>query len=403
MTTEMNLTPHAGMRPVIAIAGKRNAGKSLLLNVLTGQEVSIVSDVLGTTTDAVCKTYELIPAGAVSFYDTAGLDDTADDLGKSRVKASEKILKKADLILYVIGKDGLDGTIEEELRKLNLEGRAFIPVFNFCDEVTADKYTKAVAQLYGGCFVSAKTGVGVEELKQKMAEMILAKNEDESLLRNLVTENDTVVLVTPIDLAAPKGRLIMPQVQVLRETLDLGAQAYVTKENALAQTLKNLHLKPALVITDSQAVKKVAELVPQEVALTTFSMLFSRQKGNFEQQMSGAFDCKNLKDDDTILIVEGCSHRQTCDDIGRVKIPALMQKYTGKKLNFEFCSGGDFPDNLSRYALVVHCGGCVLNKKEIRRRLDLCKAAGIPATNYGMVISLAQGVLERTAAPLLKK
>lgn len=391
---------HAGQRAVIAVIGNRNAGKSSLLNQLIGQDVSIVSDTLGTTTDAVCKAYEFPSAGPVSFYDTAGLDDTGE-LGEKRIKATEKIIKKADLILYVIGQSGLDGIIEEQLRDMNINKIKFIPVFNFADAYEPDKFSKAVCQLYQGIRVSAKTGQGIEELKERIIEIIAPLNKDPQLLKNLISPKDLLVMVTPIDSSAPKGRMIMPQVQTLREALDTNAMVLTVKPDELAQALNSLKNPPALVITDSQAVKEVAAIVPSTVPLTTFSMVLARAKFNFKQMADGIEAVKNLRNNDKVLIAEGCSHHISCDDIGRVKIPALLKKYTKAELNIDFASGTDFPEDLSVYKLIIHCGGCVLPKGEINRRLKECEQQNIPVTNYGMIISMAQGVLERVISPLL--
>jgi len=393
--------PHKGMRPVIALIGKRNAGKSSLLNRLTDEAVSIVSDTPGTTTDAVMKAYELIPVGAVSFYDTAGLDDKGK-LGKLRVEATNKIIKCADLILYVIGKDGLDEKTEKELREMEAADRAFIPVFNFSDKRRLDKDSNAVKALYNGVNVSAKTGDGIEELKQRMAEILAKKDKQKSLISDIISEKDVVVLVTPIDTAAPKGRLIMPQVQVLREVLDKHGIVITTQTEELSKTLASLKQKPKLVITDSQAVQAVSEIVPNTVPVTTFSILFARAKWNFMPMLEGVKTIKKLKNNDRILIAEGCSHRLTCEDIGRIKIPNLIKQYTKKELNFDFCVGQDFPKSLKKYALVIHCGGCMLNQAEATRRIKFCQKQNMPITNYGMVISLIKGVLDRVSAPLIK-
>lgn len=391
--------PHAGFRPVIAIIGNRNAGKSSLLNALTGQNVSIISNTPGTTTDAVLKTFELIPFGAVSFYDTAGLDDEGE-LGQKRITASQKIINRADLILYVIGKQGLNAADKQRLKNLNLGQTPFIPVFNFADEKQTDKNTSPFFKPDESVFVSAKTGFGIDTLKQKIITSLTTSCQDRPLLKGLIKPNDTVVLVTPIDLAAPKGRLIMPQVQALREILDSDAIALVTKENTLSQTLSSLSCPPNLVITDSQVVKTVDKLVNPAIPLTTFSMLFARAKGDFSVLQDGLNAIENLKDGDQILIAEGCSHHITCDDIGRVKIPALLKNYTKKDLRFDFLQGYDFPDNLSKYALIIHCGGCILNSAELRHRLKQCKLQDVPVTNYGMLISKVQNVYKRTSAPL---
>lgn len=392
---------HAGQRAVIAIIGNRNAGKSTLINQLTGQEVSIVSDTLGTTTDAVCKAYEFPSAGPVSFYDTAGLDDVGE-LGEKRIKATEKIIQKADLIIYVIGKDGLDGIIEEKLRDINIKGQPFIPVFNFADQYQPDKYNQAVCQLYKGIRVSAKNGDGIEELRKRIIEVVAPLNKEAKLMDGMVEKNDIVVMVTPIDEAAPKGRMIMPQVQTLREGLDINAIVVTTQPSELEKTLTVLKTKPKLVVTDSQAVKEVAAIVPQDVPLVTFSMLLARNKWNFEQMIAGTEAIKKLEQNDKILIAESCSHHITCNDIGRTKIPMLLKKMTGKELQIDYASGTDFPEDLSSYKLIIHCGGCMLPKGEIRRRLRECSAQNIPVTNYGMVISMVQGVLERVTTPLIK-
>lgn len=394
MGTELNTNVPAGMRLTVAIIGNRNAGKSTLLNRIVGQEVSIVSDEPGTTTDAVAKAYELIPVGPVSFYDTAGLDDEGE-LGRQRVQAAKKILRRADMVLLVIGRDGLTKENETQLSKLAEKRIPFIPVFNFCDERQLGKFDRAVMQLYDGVAVSAKTGEGIDALKRRMAEVLEPLAHEPPLAADLIKPKDMVMLVVPIDLAAPKGRLILPQVQVLREVLDAGAMALTVKESEVTDMLRGLAAKPALVITDSQAVREVAAAVPEDIRLTTFSTLFARYKGDFAAQLAGAAAIDTLKDGDRVLIAEGCSHHVTCDDIGRGKIPNWMKKYTGRELKFEWTQGADFPDNLEDYALVVHCGGCMLNRAEVRRRINECARQGVKVTNYGIVISKMQGVLER--------
>lgn len=394
------LTSAAGLRKVISIIGNRNAGKSSLLNALMEQDVSIVSGEKGTTTDAVLKNCELIPVGPVSFYDTAGIDDSGE-LGDKRVKATQKAIKKSDLIIFVIGKDGLTAGIANMLRSYHLNGISFIPVFNFADEVELDNYHRGVMQMYDGITVSAKTGLGIEELRKKIIDRIGQLEKDPKLVMDLVKPRDVVVLVTPIDEAAPKGRMILPQVQVLRELLDSDAVVLVTKETELKDTLFALKNKPQLVITDSQAVKEVAASLPNDVNLTTFSMLFARAKGSFKQMLDGVNVLNELSDNSRILIAEGCSHHITCNDIGRVKIPNLIKKRAGKEFVFEFMSGNDFPENLSGYDLVIHCGGCMLNRKEMQERMRQCALQNVKVTNYGMVISWAQGVLDRTSAVLV--
>lgn len=392
--------PHAGLRASVAIIGNTNAGKSTLLNCITGQEVSIVSPEKGTTTDAVIKTYELIPTGPISFYDTAGLDDCSS-LGNLRIKASEKILNRADMVLVVIGKEGITPDIERRLDELVQKEIPFIPVFNYADMSEPEGYNRSIMEKYRGVCVSAKTGIGIDALKSRIAELLTPANEEKPLLSGLIKQGDIVILVTPIDNAAPKGRLIMPQTQTLREVLDTHALAITVQTTELSTALDALKTPPALVITDSQAIKEVAALTPENIKLTTFSMLLAKNKGNFEEMLKGAKAIDTLKDGDKILIAEGCSHRTTCDDIGRVKIPNLLKKHTNKNLIFEFTSGHDFPDNLSDYALVIHCGGCILNRAEIRKRLNECIRQNVKITNYGMAISHTQGVLERTATPLI--
>ncbi|MCM1324250.1 MAG: [FeFe] hydrogenase H-cluster maturation GTPase HydF [Acetobacter sp.] len=392
--------PHSGMRTTVAIVGNRNAGKSTLLNRITGQEVSIVSETLGTTTDAVIKTYELIPAGPISFYDTAGLDDEGE-LGRLRVRASEKILNRADMVLVVIGKDGITPDIDRRLKEFEQKEIPFIPVFNYADLSEPTGYDKIIMEKYQGVTVSAKTGIGIDALKSRIAALLTPETSPKPLLDGLIQTGDIVILVTPIDTAAPKGRLIMPQTQTLREVLDMNALALTVQTSELPAALAALKTPPALVITDSQAIKEVAALTPKEIKLTTFSMLLAKNKGDFKKMLAGAYAIDELKDGDKILIAEGCSHRQTCDDIGRVKIPNLLQKHTGKQLSFAFTAGNDFPDNLTDYALVIHCGGCVLTRPEIRRRLNECTRQEVKVTNYGMLISHCQGVLPRTASPLL--
>ena len=393
------LHPSTSFRPLIAIIGNCNSGKSSLLNALTKQNLSIVSEQFGTTTDAVSKIYELIPFGPVTFYDTAGLNDTSE-LGKQRIQATQKVIARADLILYIIGNNDLTPETEQKLQHFTANNINFIPVFNFADKYKPDTYTQKIISHYHGIQTSATTGIGLDELKTRIIEQLKTLKKVPDLLQGLIKPQATIILVTPIDLAAPAGRLILPQVQTIREALDNDAVTLTVKVGELKQALNLLKTPPALVITDSQAVKAVAEIVPQEIPLVTFSMLFARAKGSFELMLKSAEAIKNLQENDKILIAEGCSHHITCDDIGRVKIPALLHKFTDKNLNIEFVSGLDFPDVLDEYKLIIHCGGCMLNQKEISRRIEKAKQQNIPITNYGMVISLTQGVLERTSAPL---
>lgn len=400
MTDNAAAAPRA-LRCAIAIVGRRNAGKSSLINALTGQDVAIVSPQAGTTTDAVAKPYELLPLGPVTFYDTAGLDDEGE-LGARRVKATRKVLAKSDVAVVVCGENGVGSAEKEIVSELETMKVPFLIVFNKAD--TSSPSAEDIAFCRGKNIrfveVSARQNQNVDELKKAVIETVPADFKKDPLLAgDLFDEGDVVVLVVPIDLSAPKGRLILPQVQVLREILDRNAVAVVTKEDKLAQTLAGRKDKPALVITDSQVIRKVAAAVPGDVRLTTFSILFARNKGDLGVMVDGARKIDSLKDGDKVLIAEACSHHVLSDDIGKVKIPDWMRKYTGRDLRFEFCRGGDFPENLEDYALVVHCGACMLNRVEMCRRLHECVRRGVPITNYGVAISKTQGVLDRVVAP----
>lgn len=401
MATQLNSSTPAGMRLTVAIIGNANAGKSALLNQIVGQDTAIVSAVAGTTTDAVLKPYELIPVGPVCFYDTAGLDDKTE-LGEKRICATQKVIRKADLALLVIGKDGVDDLARQHLALLNEKKIPFIPVFNFRDLRQLNDVDRKIFERYKGVFVSAKTAQGIEELKQRMIDVLTPLAQEPPLLADLIKPKDVVLLVVPIDLAAPKGRLILPQVQALREILDAGAMPVVAKVSEVGDVLRKLNSAPDLVITDSQAVKEVAQIVPDTIPLTTFSTLFARYKGDFSAQLNGANTIDALHEGDKVLIAEGCSHHITCDDIGRVKIPNWILNYTGKNIQFDYAQGTDFPDNLNDYALVIHCGGCMLNRAEMRRRINECARQNIQVTNYGILISKMMGVLDRVIKPLGK-
>lgn len=396
-----NNTPRA-LRANITIIGRRNAGKSSLINALTGQEVAIVSAQPGTTTDAVAKAYELLPLGPVTFYDTAGLDDDGE-LGDLRVKATRKVLLKTDIALIAVSEKGLG---DEEKRMIGEIAQAAIPfivVFNKCDLAAANSRDLAYCRGKGWPYleVSAVNGTNIDDLKEEIVRLAPKEFKEEPLLAgDLIEAGDTVVLVVPIDLSAPKGRLILPQVQVLREILDRNAVAVVTKDCDLKATLANMKEPPALVITDSQVVMKVGADVPPEIKMTTFSALFARYKGDIGVFLRGAERLDKLHDGDRILIAEACSHHVQCDDIGRVKIPAWIKQYSGRELEFDFCGGSDFPEDLEKYALVVHCGGCMLNRTEMLRRVKECVRRGVPVTNYGIAISKTRGLLERICAPL---
>lgn len=390
-----------GVRLVITLLGRRNVGKSSLLNALAGQEIAIVSDTPGTTTDPVAKPYELLPLGPVTFYDTAGLDD-AGEVGELRVKASRKVLFRTDLAVLVTDEAGLG---ERELEVLDELARLEIPcivAFNKADKGEAPAADSAASRERGisSLALSAATGQGVDELKRALIELAPKELKAEPVLAgDLISEGDVVLLVVPIDLAAPKGRLILPQVQLLREILDSEAMGMVVKERELEAALDRLSPPPALVVTDSQVVLKVAGDVPEDIPMTTFSTLFARFKGDLPALAAGAAAVDGLEDGDEVLIAEACSHHPVADDIGRVKIPRWMARYTGKDLTFTVAAGHDFPEDLSRFKLVVHCGACMLNRAEMLRRIKECQRRGVPVTNYGVAISKVQGVLDRVLAP----
>ena len=387
-----------GVRLVIALVGRRNAGKSSLINALTGQETAIVSDTPGTTTDPVAKHYELLPLGPVTFFDTAGLDDEGE-LGELRIKATKKILYRCDVAVVVLGEEGMTDYERDLLRTIRDMDVPFIVTWNKADLRTEGAPLKEIPGV-PLLNVSASTGHGVDRLKKKIINSApLEYRQERLILGDLISEGGHVLCVVPIDLAAPKGRLILPQVQVLREILDCDALGTVVKEREIEAALSRLREPPSLVVTDSQVVMSVAGDVPDEVPLTTFSTLFARYKGDLDKLVAGAVAIDTLKDGDTVLIGEACSHHDVADDIGRVKIPRWMTQYTGRDLHFEVYAGHDFPDDLERFALVVHCGACMLNRTEMLRRITECERRGVPITNYGVAISKLQGVLDRVLRP----
>lgn len=392
----MNSTP-AGERIHIGFFGKRNAGKSSLLNAVTGQELAVVSETEGTTTDPVYKAMELLPLGPVMMIDTPGFDDEGT-LGEQRVKKTYQVLEKTDIAVLVVDASVGMTACEEEL--VTLFGEREIPyiiAYNITDKcpvesgVEQDSADLRVHRI----FVNAKSGEGVHELKEKLAAMLPDK-EERHLAADLVAPMDTVVLVVPIDSAAPKGRLILPQQQTIRDLLEAGAVTVVVRESELAQTLLKLKEKPAFVITDSQVFEEVAAVVPPDIPLTSFSILMARYKGFLDIAVEGVKAIDGLKDGDRILIAEGCTHHRQCDDIGTVKIPRFLKKYTRKELVIETSSGTGFPEDLTPYALVIHCGGCMLNEREVLRRMRFAKKQGVPVTNYGIAIAQMKGILGRS-------
>ena len=397
----MNETPK-GERVHIAIFGRRNAGKSSLINALTGQEVAIVSDVKGTTTDPVFKAMELLPLGPVMLIDTPGLDDEGA-LGELRIQRTRDVLNTADIAILVLEADAGFGACEREL--LALIRAKNIPVLAVFNKADLQPPSEAARRQVGGATgaatlaVSSVTGEGVEELKLALASIVPEDADKYRLVGDLLVPSDLVVLVTPIDSAAPKGRLILPQQQTIRDILEVGAIAVVTKETELRETLAALGRAPRLVVTDSQAFAKVAAETPRDVPLTSFSILFARYKGDLAEMVRGAHAAESLKDGDRVLVAEGCTHHRQTDDIGTVKIPRWLQQHTGKRLVFEHTSGIKYPRDLSRYALIVHCGACMLNRREMHLRIHQAKAAGVPIVNYGVLIAAMQGILIRCLEP----
>ena len=391
-----------GERLIISLVGRRNAGKSSIINALVGQEIAIVSEVAGTTTDAVAKSYELLPLGPVTLYDTAGIDDIGE-LGAKRVKATERVLFRTDIAIIVIDDAGItdaDKGILEKIRKLKIP---FVVVFNKSDIAAAKVHDKAYCQGNGWHWieVSARDNAGVKELKEILANLAPPEfRQEKVLVGDLINPGDVVLLVAPIDTAAPKGRLILPQVQVLREILDNDGIGMIVKEREIEAALERLGRNPDLVITDSQVVLKVDGDVPEDVALITFSILFARYKGDLDVLLKGINKIDELKDGDKVLIAENCSHNVQCDDIGRVKIPRWLLQYTGRKLDFEVSTGHDYPDDLERFDLILHCGGCMIGQTEMQRRIKEAQRRGVAITNYGLTISKLQGVLERVMRPL---
>ncbi len=382
----LNDTPSAN-RVHIGFFGCRNAGKSSLVNAVTGQEMAVVSDTLGTTTDPVTKSMELLPLGPVVIIDTPGIDDEGA-LGEKRIEKTRQILGKTDIAVLVV--DASKGLSPADLELIDIFKEKNIPhiiAYNKCDMAKSDAT--------GGIFVSAKTGENINELKEKIA-ALRPKTSERRIIGDLIESGDTVVLVTPIDESAPKGRLILPQQQTIRDILDSGAIAIVTKETELEMTLSALKNPPRMVVTDSQVFGFVKEILPPDMPLVSFSILMARYKGFLETAIDGIKAIDTLSDGDTVLIAEGCTHHRQCNDIGTVKIPNWLLKYTGKSLDFRTVSGNDFPADLSGISLIIHCGGCMLNEREIETRRERALAAGVPFTNYGTVIAHINGILERS-------
>ena len=389
--SSMNSTP-SGDRVHIGIFGRRNAGKSSVINAMTGQSLSIVSEVKGTTTDPVQKAMELLPLGPVVLIDTPGIDDEGE-LGSLRVRRSYQMLNKSDLALLVV--DGAEGFLPEDLAILQKIQEKKIPYL-----IAANKSDQARGTELNGLpagesvlWVSAKTGENIGTLKDRLAALAPDAQPEFPIISDKINPLDFVVLVVPIDKAAPKGRLILPQQQTIRDILDRGGVPIVCRDTELAATLERLGTDPALVITDSQAFRKVSAIVPEHILLTSFSILFSRHKGDLTEQIRGVRALDELRDGDKILISEGCTHHRQCGDIGTQKLPAWIRQYTGKDVEFAYTSGTEFPEDLTGFRMVVHCGGCMLNEREMKYRIRCAADQGVPIANYGLVIAQTQGIL----------
>lgn len=401
----MNQTP-ASERVHISFFGKRNAGKSSVINAVTGQDLAIVSSVMGTTTDPVYKSMELLPLGPVVVIDTPGIDDEGE-LGALRVRKSYQVLNKTDIAILVV--DSTTGKGEEEfalLHKFHEKHIPYLVVYNKIDLLSVEKIKNlAMSVRAGEVLVSAADGMNIQELKEKIATLKPEDTHQYPLIQDLIEPLDLVILVVPIDKAAPKGRLILPQQQTIRDILERGALSLVVRDTELKSTLDHFLAQgvcPKLVVTDSQAFARVSKDVPENITLTSFSILFARYKGELETQLKGVAALSSIEDGDHILIAEGCTHHRQCGDIGTCKMPKWIRNYTGKEPVFEFTSGTEFPDDVSSYKMVVHCGGCMLNEREMKYRIACCQDQGVPITNYGILIAQVTGILKRSLGPFPK-
>ena len=391
----MNATP-SGNRTHIGIFGRRNAGKSSLINALTGQKLAIVSDIKGTTTDPVSKAMELLPLGPVVLIDTPGLDDEGE-LGAKRIEKAMQVLRKTDIALLVAdAAEGLDESDRALLERIRAMQLPYLVVYNKCDEADCP-----VEDAQHSACVSALTGRGIHELKERIAHLT-PEGSEKKLLGDLLSPGDVVVLVVPVDESAPKGRIILPQQQALRDVLDAHATAVVCQDTDLKRTLEGLGAKPRMVVTDSQAFASVSRDTPRDVPLTSFSILMARYKGYLDAALRAMPAVESLADGDTVLIAEGCTHHRQCNDIGTVKIPRWLRAHSGKDIAIKTCSGTEFPDDLSPFKLVIHCGGCMLNEREVLYRMREAERQGVPFINYGLLIAHMQGILERAIEVLPK-
>lgn len=390
----LNDTPSAN-RIHIGFFGCRNAGKSSVVNAITGQELAVVSDVLGTTTDPVQKAMELLPLGPVMIIDTPGFDDVGE-LGEKRIQKTKQILNRTDIaVLVVDAKKGFTATDKQLLALIQEKELPYLIIYN-----KSDLLEKIPKEEEHSIYISALEKIGIQECKEKLAHQIPTEDMTLQIVGDLLCPGDLAVLVIPIDSAAPKGRLILPQQQVIRDILEAGAAAVTVRNTELARTLQKLEGKVRMVITDSQAFEEVAAIVPKEIPLTSFSILMARFKGYLETAVKGIQAVDSLKDGDRILVSEGCTHHRQCEDIGTVKLPNWLLKYTGKDLKFEWSSGREFKEDLSPYAMVIHCGGCMLNEREVKYRMKCAVDQGIPFTNYGIAIAYMKGILQRNIEPI---
>lgn len=401
----MNQTP-ASERVHISFFGKRNAGKSSVINAVTGQDLAIVSSVMGTTTDPVYKSMELLPLGPVVVIDTPGIDDEGE-LGALRVRKSYQVLNKTDIAILVV--DSTTGKGEEEfalLHKFHEKHIPYLVVYNKIDLLSVEEIKNlAMSVRAGEVLASAADGMNIQELKEKIATLKPEDTHQYPLIQDLIEPLDLVIRVVPIDKAAPKGRLILPQQQTIRDILERGALSLVVRDTELKSTLDHFLAQgvcPKLVVTDSQAFARVSKDVPENITLTSFSILFARYKGELETQLKGVAALSSIEDGDHILIAEGCTHHRQCGDIGTCKMPEWIRNYTGKEPVFEFTSGTEFPDDVSSYKMVVHCGGCMLNEREMKYRIACCQDQGVPITNYGILIAQVTGILKRSLGPFPK-
>lgn len=390
----MNSTPNAN-RKHIAVFGKTNAGKSSLINKFLGQEISLVSEKEGTTTDPVQKAMELIPVGPILMIDTAGFEDKSE-LGEIRIKKTLDIIKRTDVAIYIFDINDIDlekfKEIKRSFKKYNIP---YIIVINKCDSVKENIFEELKSKFSDSIFLSSKTGEGIDLLRDKLINILQQEEEELPIVGDLLEYNSKVILVVPIDSEAPKGRIILPQVQCIRDCLDHGIKSYVVRDTELKSALEDIK-DVDLVITDSQAFKEVDKIVPKNINLTSFSMLFARQKGDFEEFIKGALQIKNLNKDSKILMAESCTHNVSHEDIGRVKIPKLLNNYVGAELTYDYSIFHDFPEDIDKYDLIIHCGACMINRKTVVNRVNQCREKNVPITNYGIVLAYLNGILERS-------